>query len=909
MIILNIYARNFMKYEELRIREIPRSGIVGIIGDNEAGKSTILEAITCSIFGRTVKVAEESIARLIHWQGSEMELRLGFELDQQHYRIWRRYDREGGKEAILYRVVDDREEILKEGLGAVDSHIHSLFPIDFEVYRQSFHLGQKELANLYEKRVPNSLELMDQMTGLDKLKSAHRRVNDRIPKLMAEIIELEKQESIIQVRVEGLQERLDERGLIESDLQRQQERYDEVHQQRKTEEMKVSVQERFRQDLQRLTNCFADLRKDYLGFEFKRRLGIAASRFQKLYNGLRVRIEQLQNDETRLRELCAVKEEQFDVSREIFRELKAIQGHVQERLEQLNENSRSRFGSENIKSYFSPTTLKDREVLAKHQLLELTQRKTSLAGSFNMGLILSAVVVISLVLVTMYDSNTDGQLLARFHALDPMFQIGATLFIAPLLVLLAWFMISTNRSIKEVKDSLYDLDHYHLKDINHELKEEEEEAIQLRAFDLNSISGFEALSALRSTFRYEPLRRRVVALVESFKDRKDLFQVGLEQFKIFQEDIQEDVAKLKKALIELDHHSHVSKQYAALSAEIDSWSFVEKTNETLISEDFSSMVFAASTAVARLRELLKGDFSHDQVNFERSLTEYNELRDKLAHDYDDSSLLPDIWDHKRLKWEWHVDSMIDVELDVFLDKISWLENQSEYLMNLRTSWFEKFQKNKESLLNEEFDEQTSSQRIRIMEESISKLNHVSQQKEELEADLSDTLQKLDDARQNQNKFRLLEELFRGTVESVQARLSPNLARFIGAILPEITERRYSRVRVNRDLEIEVYSSEKEGYIDFTSLSGGTADQLLICLRLAFASSLVQSTFHEGYEQFLCLDEPLHAFDSKRALTFLKMVMKFNPNFQQIFLITHNSNLFAHFDSTLEANLTSSTLSI
>ena len=43
--------------------EIPRKGIVGIVGDNESGKSTILEAITCSIFGRTVKVQEDSIVR------------------------------------------------------------------------------------------------------------------------------------------------------------------------------------------------------------------------------------------------------------------------------------------------------------------------------------------------------------------------------------------------------------------------------------------------------------------------------------------------------------------------------------------------------------------------------------------------------------------------------------------------------------------------------------------------------------------------------------------------------------------------------------------------------------------------------------------------------------------------------
>ena len=898
-----------MKYEELRIREIPRKGIVGIVGDNESGKSTILEAITCSIFGRTVKVQEDSIVRLIHWRGSEMEIRLSFELNGQQYRVWRRYDREGGKEATLYRIVDEREEILKEGLGPVDSYINSLFPIDFDVYRQSFYLGQKELSNLYEKRVPNSLDLMDQMTGLGRLKEAHQKVTDKLPEVMADIIDLEKKQSIIQVKIESLQERLDEREGIESDLSRQQERYEEVHQQRKTEEMKVSTQERFRQDLQRLIQKFSDLRKNYLGFEYKRRLKIAAVRFQKLYLGLRTRISELQDEECRLRETCDQKEKQFEVSQEIFRELKAIQCLVQDRLEQLNNNSQSNFGSENMKSYFSPSTLKEREVLAKHQLQEHRDTTASLQSSFRMMIsVLSLLSAAILFWILNQDFKTGEQFTEHFRTLDPMFQIGVLLFLVPLIVLFSWFIYSTNQEINASKEAVNKLT-FNLKGIQHDINQEVEEIEKLRTFDLNRIRGFETLSDLRSSFRYEPLRRRLCLLVDSFQDRKELFQVGLEQFKAFQDDIEGEVRKLKRTLIELDHHSHVSKQYASLSAEIDSWSFVEKTDETLSSEDFSSTIFAVSTSVARLKELLKGDFSKDEIQFTSSLNDYNDLKSRLASDYDDSSLLPDIWDKKRLEWDWDQSSMVDIELDVFLDKMSWLDEQSEYLLNLRTSWFEKFQKNRESLMNEEFDEKASSQRIRIMEETISKLNSVAQQKVDLENDLDGTNGKLEDTRNDQNKLRLLEKLFRGTIESVQSRLSPNLARFIGAILPEITDRRYSRVRVSHDLEIEVYSPDKEGYIDFTSLSGGTADQLLICLRLAFASSLVQSTFHEDYEQFLCLDEPLHAFDSKRALTFLKMVMKFNPNFQQVFLITHNSNLFGHFDRVLEASLEKSSLEI
>ena len=188
---------------------------------------------------------------------------------------------------------------------------------------------------------------------------------------------------------------------------------------------------------------------------------------------------------------------------------------------------------------------------------------------------------------------------------------------------------------------------------------------------------------------------------------------------------------------------------------------LKKTDETLSSEDFSSTIFAASTSVARLKELLKGDFSKDEFHFTSSLNDYNDLKSRLASDYDDSSLLPDIWDKKRLEWDWDQSSMVDIELDVFLDKMTWLDEQSEYLLNLRTSWFEKFQKNRESLMNEEFDEKASSQRIRIMEETISKLNSVAQQKVDLENDLDGTNGKLEDTRNDQNKLRLIGEIVQG----------------------------------------------------------------------------------------------------------------------------------------------------
>ena len=333
-----------------------------------------------------------------------------------------------------------------------------------------------------------------------------------------------------------------------------------------------------------------------------------------------------------------------------------------------------------MKSYFSPSTLKEREVLAKHQLQEHRDTTASLQSSFRMMIsVLSLLSAAILFWILNQDFKTGEQFTEHFRTLDPMFQIGVLLFLVPLIVLFSWFIYSTNQEINASKEAVNKLT-FNLKGIQHDINQEVEEIEKLRTFDLNRIRGFETLSDLRSSFRYEPLRRRLCLLVDSFQDRKELFQVGLEQFKAFQDDIEGEVRKLKRTLIELDHHSHVSKQYASLSAEIDSWSFVEKTDETLSSEDFSSTIFAASTSVARLKELLKGDFSKDEFHFTSSLNDYNDLKSRLASDYDDSSLLPDIWDKKRLEWDWDQSSMVDIELDVFLDKMTWLDEQSEYCL-------------------------------------------------------------------------------------------------------------------------------------------------------------------------------------------------------------------------------------
>ena len=115
-----------------------------------------------------------------------------------------------------------------------------------------------------------------------------------------------------------------------------------------------------------------------------------------------------------------------------------------------------------------------------------------------------------------------------------MFQIGVLLFLVPLIVLFSWFIYSTNQEINASKEAVNKLTFFNLKGIRTNINQEVEEIEKLRTFDLNRIRGFETLSDLRSSFRYEPLRRRLCLLVDSFQIERT-FQVGLEQFKAFQD--------------------------------------------------------------------------------------------------------------------------------------------------------------------------------------------------------------------------------------------------------------------------------------------------------------------------------------------------------------------------------------
>ncbi|MBV9691419.1 MAG: hypothetical protein JO202_17095, partial [Ktedonobacteraceae bacterium] len=91
------------------------------------------------------------------------------------------------------------------------------------------------------------------------------------------------------------------------------------------------------------------------------------------------------------------------------------------------------------------------------------------------------------------------------------------------------------------------------------------------------------------------------------------------------------------------------------------------------------------------------------------------------------------------------------------------------------------------------------------------------------------------------------------------------------------------------LQLRVWDTAAGGYVPKSAFSGGTADQLSLALRLAFAIAVLPRESH-ATPGFLLLDEPLISFDRDRiqALVDVFTGPLLSQHFEQIVLISHSS---------------------
>jgi len=124
-----------------------------------------------------------------------------------------------------------------------------------------------------------------------------------------------------------------------------------------------------------------------------------------------------------------------------------------------------------------------------------------------------------------------------------------------------------------------------------------------------------------------------------------------------------------------------------------------------------------------------------------------------------------------------------------------------------------------------------------------------------------------------------------TSKTLRDQVMPRARMIMGTILSTITDQRYSNFKIEDDLTFSAYSDEAGGYKKREIFSGGTQDQFLIALRLAFTQSILDSRMMADRYAIL-MDECISSSDKTRKQGIFEVLDLKKDVFSQIFMIAH-----------------------
>ncbi|HID45205.1 MAG TPA: ATPase [Chromatiaceae bacterium] len=150
-------------------------------------------------------------------------------------------------------------------------------------------------------------------------------------------------------------------------------------------------------------------------------------------------------------------------------------------------------------------------------------------------------------------------------------------------------------------------------------------------------------------------------------------------------------------------------------------------------------------------------------------------------------------------------------------------------------------------------------------------------------EVTDSLQqKIVEIQNKKNKRLKAIELLEGASGFVSSNFNRDIRDLVARTLPVFTQGRYEHLRIDPDLTVRVFSSDKRDFMDLEEVSSGTQRQIMLALRLALSEKLL--TRRVQGEQFAFLDEPFAFFDEERTRYALRALTGMSDKLSQIWIV-------------------------
>lgn len=176
MYLQSIQLENYRRFKSAQT-DFP-DGIVGIIGNNGTGKSTLMEAIAWSLYGNeAARTGKDEIKRLNAKPQEISRVILDFELQGENYRVVRELKGASNQQDSSVLI---NGKVVARGVTPVNDFIEKTLDMDYRAFVTSFYAPQKELNILSDFPPYKRKEILARMLGIERIDSALKDLRNDI---------------------------------------------------------------------------------------------------------------------------------------------------------------------------------------------------------------------------------------------------------------------------------------------------------------------------------------------------------------------------------------------------------------------------------------------------------------------------------------------------------------------------------------------------------------------------------------------------------------------------------------------------------------------------------------------------------------------------------------------------------
>ncbi|MGB5793902.1 AAA family ATPase [Poseidonibacter sp.] len=183
MILCKLRLENFKKYTSYSINF--GEGLVGIIGKNGSGKSTIFEAILFALYGELKNKGYKEVIRNANATTKDaVVVELDFEFDGIEYRVSREFR---GKALSANAKFYKNEDLITTGAKEVTTSIVNLTKMSKDAFIHTLFASQKELTSLSSLKNEDRKKMIRKLLGLEKIDFIEKELIEKSRQLKREI--------------------------------------------------------------------------------------------------------------------------------------------------------------------------------------------------------------------------------------------------------------------------------------------------------------------------------------------------------------------------------------------------------------------------------------------------------------------------------------------------------------------------------------------------------------------------------------------------------------------------------------------------------------------------------------------------------------------------------------------------